>query len=187
MTQLVFVDANVLYSRTTRDWLFMLRQQTEGSIFHLRTSWDVIYEAGARLRDHHPEADSNLITRFHTLVADYVDELVTDFPGGPVEGMADREDWHVHHAATQCGAAILLTDDRGFLSDETLYEACTCDDFFLEVGKSTPEAVKKVASEQAAYWGKREGKQPPEALRRAGCPQFADMVLDCLRELAISG
>lgn len=59
--QHVFVDANILYSRTLRDWLFMPRFETGGGAFQLHTIWDVINETGARLRDRHPKAPGSLV------------------------------------------------------------------------------------------------------------------------------
>ncbi|BCW56792.1 MULTISPECIES: PIN domain-containing protein [Micrococcaceae] len=184
MTQRVFVDANVFFSRTLRDWLFLLRIESKGGMFQLHTTWDVITETSARLRDEYPNASGDLLASLIKKIQECVDEILTAFPGGPVEGIADEGDWHVHHAAEACRAHVLLTDDTGFESDDSNYEVYTCDNFFLEVECSAPDVVKRVVEMQAVYWSRRNGKQLPDALRDAGCSEFADVVLGILKELA---
>ena len=184
MTQRVFVDANVFFSRTLRDWLFLLRIESKGGLFQLHTTWDVITETAARLRDEYPNASGDLLASLMKKIQECVDEVVATFPGGPVEGIADQGDWHVHHAAEACRAHVLLTDDTGFESDDSHYEIYTCDDFFLEVERSAPDVVKRVVEKQAIFWSKRNGKQLPDALRDAGCLEFADVVLGVLKEIA---
>lgn len=186
MTQRVFVDANVLFSKTLYDWLFLLRLKSKGGIFQIHTSWDVINEVGARLRDDHPEWSGEGISSLMEKIQKIFDEIIMSFPGGQVEGIADKGDWHVHHAAEACRADILLTQDSGFESDDTNYEVYTCDDFFVEVERSAPEIVQLVLNMQVQYWAKRGGKQIPDALRDAGCPNFAEVVLKQLQKLALS-
>lgn len=48
MMQRVFVDANVLYSRTLRDWTFLFRGSTDG-MFQLHSTEDVFAEVHKRL------------------------------------------------------------------------------------------------------------------------------------------
>ncbi|MGR6902210.1 PIN domain-containing protein [Glutamicibacter creatinolyticus] len=187
MPQRVFVDANVLFSRTLRDWLFLLRVESEGGMFQIHTTWDVITEAGARLRDQYPEQRGNLVSGVIAKCQTIFDEILQDYPGGPISGISDREDWHVHHAAEACHAQILLTEDTGFDSDATFYEVYTCDDFFAEIAASAPEVVRRVVKFQASYWAKRNGKPLPEALREAQCPNFARIVQKHLQNLAHHG
>lgn len=184
MTLRVFVDASVLFSRTLRDWLFLLRVETNGGTFQLHTTWDIITETGARLRDAYPEADSGLLMGLMQKFQECVDEVLPAFPGGPVEGIADEGDWHVHHAAEACRASVLLTEDQGFALDGTHYAVYSSDEFFMDIWRQAPDAVMRVVEMQAAYWSKRNGKQLPDALRDAGCWEFADMVLGLLKEMA---
>lgn len=183
MAQRVFVDANVLFGRTLYDWLFLLRIESRGGLFQLHTSWDVINEAGTRLRDEHPEWDGEGISSLMSKVQDIFDEIIEVFPGGKVAGMADSGDWHVHHAAEASRADILLAQDSGFSSDLALYDVYSCDEFFVEIEKCDPQAVQKVIEFQAPYWAKRDGKQLPEALRDANCPEFAELVLKRIRKM----
>lgn len=186
MTQRVFVDANVLYSRTLYDWLFLLRVESNGELFQIHTSWDVINEAGARLRDNHPEWSGAGISSLMKKIQTIFDEIITVYPGGQVDGIADEGDWHVHHAAEACHADILLTEDTGFESDDTHYEVYTCDEFFVEIEKSAPEVVGRVVKRQVPHWAKRGGKQLPDALRDASCPKFAEVALKHIQKLAMA-
>lgn len=180
---IVFVDANVIYSRTLRDWLFMLRAQTSGDIFTLASSWDVLAEAASRLRDSYPAASGQLVSQLVEKSSDYMDELVTDYPGGPVAWLKDEGDWHVHHAATVCRARYLLAEDRGFSSEHSSYEAITCDEFFLLMYQLDTSAVHEVAQLQNTYWSKRaEPQNLSQALRRANCQQFAELLEDLTLE-----
>ncbi|MFC8304941.1 PIN domain-containing protein [Specibacter sp. NPDC057265] len=183
----VFVDANVLFSRTLRDWLFMLRLETGVGVFQLHTTWDVINETGAKLRDKHSKAPGSLIANLMNKCQEHFDEILEDFPGGPVVSIADEGDWHVHHAAEASRADILLTEDAGFDSDGSNYEAYNCDDFFVEVYTSAPDAVKRVVEHQARYWAARGGMQLPDALRAARCPKFASAVLGHIKQMALTG
>lgn len=185
MNQRVFIDANTLYSRTLRDWTFLLRLNTN-DMFQLHTSWDVITEAAARLRDKHPASNGALVTTLIERVQDVLDEIVTAYPGGPVEWIADEGDWHVHHAAVAAQADILLTEDQRFSSDKTPYEVLTCDEFFLEVATAAPHETKEVLQRQAEYWGKKpQSKQVPEALRLSGCEEFALWAEAELKKIAL--
>ena len=51
----VFVDANVLYSRTLRDWLGLLYTLPEYPLFQVYWSEDVLAETLYNLRRSHPE------------------------------------------------------------------------------------------------------------------------------------
>lgn len=185
MPQLVFLDANVLFSRTLRDWVFLLRIATRGEIFTLATSEDVLAEAVARLRNRHPDQPASLIENLRDKVREYMDEIATGYPGGEVPWITDAGDWHVHHAAAHCGAQVLLSQDGGFTSDETPYEAQNCDQIFCFIDKAAPAAVREAVAQQARYWGAKEvALQLPEALGSAGCPDFADRVRFHLKELA---
>lgn len=65
MTQRVFVDANVFFSRTLTDWLFLLRFETEG-MFQVHTTEDVFAEVIYRMRKKNPTAPG----RFFLLVGE---------------------------------------------------------------------------------------------------------------------
>jgi len=182
----VLVDANVFFSRTTRDWLFLLRNQTRG-MFTVHATVDVVAEAVYSLRREFPNAPGRLTRRAHQLILDNLDELVEDFTVDEDWPGKDPDDAHVHAAAIACRATILLSGDKGFSGvpddiDVLLpYEVHTTDSFFTLIDDSAPDDVRAVALEQHAYWsGRREGWQASDLaakLAAAGCPVFSERVL----------
>jgi len=60
VTQRVFVDANVFFSKTLTDWLFLLRFETEG-MFQVHTTEDVCAEVIYRMRKKNPTAPGRLL------------------------------------------------------------------------------------------------------------------------------
>ena len=187
MLQRVFVDANVLCSRTLRDWTCLLRLRTDG-MFQLHTTEDVLAETVRTLRRKYPELPGGAVTRLRAAVLGAIDELVEDFDATVPYAGQDPDDRHVHAAAEACRAHVLLTEDQGFTpTDAANYEVYRCDDFFLLVDDSAPGAVRDVVRQQAHYWSARpEAKRRglADALRDAGCPQFAARVESHLRVLA---
>jgi len=185
LIQRVFVDANVLYSRTLRDWLFLLRRETEG-MFQVHSTEDVLAEVVYRLRRNNPTMEGGVITNLREKLVSAIDELVGDFDATIEYAGADANDRHVHAAAVASKAHILLTDDNGFEgSDEDPYEVFTCDEFFLLVDDSASWMVERVVADQNAYWSKkRSHKSLVQALKDAGCPEFAKRVEGHLRSLS---
>ncbi|WP_309886472.1 PIN domain-containing protein [Curtobacterium sp. 320] len=187
MLQRVFVDANVLCSRTLRDWTCLLRLRTDG-MFQLHTTEDVLAETIRTLRRKHPTLPGGAVTRLRAAVLGAVDELVEDFDATVAYGGSDPDDRHVHAAAEACRAHVLLTDDRGFASDDAAnYEVYRPDDFFVLVDDSAPAAVRDVVRQQTRYWASRPDEKRrglADALRDAGCPAFAARVESHLRVLA---
>lgn len=60
--QVVFVDANVWFSRTLRDWIGMLYTTPDEPPFEIRWTEDVLAEVLYHLRRKHPDWDGNRIT-----------------------------------------------------------------------------------------------------------------------------
>ncbi|MDA3806227.1 PIN domain-containing protein [Clavibacter sp. CT19] len=185
--QRVFVDANVIFSRTQRDWLFMLRVETAG-MFQLHTTEDVLAEAFSSLRDSYPDMSGGSITALRKRLIAALDELVPDFDTDVPYTGKDPDDLHVHAAALACHAHVLLTDDDGFdPSDEDPYEVFKCDDFFILIDDSAPWMVQRVVQKMNEYWsGKPGGGKGSLAkrLRDADCPQFAARVDRHLRTIS---
>ena len=182
MFQRVFVDSNVLFSRTTRDWLFLLRRETR-NMFQVHSTIDVIAEVVRAVRREKPQAAGAVTRRLHDLLVDSLDEIVPDYDPAVPFGGHDRDDLHVHAAAMASGADILLTsNERDFGdTDELPYEIYAPDDFFVLVDDGAPDAVRRVVMEQIRYWAaqRRRGRSIrglEEALIRAGCPEFAARV-----------
>lgn len=183
------MDANILYSRTLRDWVFMLANATGRRMFRLVSTEDVLVEVEYHLRRNNPRADGATITRIRKLFEEQFDQLLRDYPGDIAYPGSDPNDHHVHTAATACGAQILLTADAGFTrlgdaSDLLDYEVFQPDDFLILIDDSDPDAVRAVTLRQAKYWSQRKGSRKLDAaLRAAGCPEFAGRISVHLREL----
>ena len=178
----VFVDADVLFSRTLRDWLFLLRNACHGAAFTLGASEDVLAEVIARLRDSKPELSGANISTLRQRLVEQLDELVEDFTVHPWMLERDAGDAHVRAAATAGYFEMLLTCDGVLLHDtehhdEAHYEPISPDQFFVLFDDSSPATVSAVTREQVRYFMKRDGEVDlPAALRRAACPDFAERV-----------
>ncbi|MDN4613270.1 PIN domain-containing protein [Leifsonia sp. F6_8S_P_1B] len=189
MTHRIFVDSNVLVSRTQRDWLFQLRLET--STFQLHSTPDAIAEAVRAWRRRNPAADGRLTIELDSLLRRNLDEVLEDFAGDVPFGGADIHDLHIHAAAVWTRADILLTDNARDVGnpDSLPYEVQSPDDFFLLADDSWPSAVRRVVLSQREYWRQRastdqQSKRLELALLDSGCPRFAGRVGMHLEALA---
>lgn len=127
------------------------------------------------------------------LFREQFDEVLNNWSGGEAPALLDVDDTHVHNAAVAVNVDILLTnnvDDFGD-PDQLPYDLYTPDQFFMLIAANSPRAVRTVTRLQALYWHKRhktspEGAHPSlfEALKKAGCPNFAEIVATHLQVLA---
>jgi hypothetical protein len=179
MPQRVFVDANVLRSKTQMDWLFLLRNSLESS-FQVHSTEDVIAEVAYTMRRDHPDLDGGVIARRLGLVRDSLDEVLSDYSTKIPFSGTDPHDLHLHAAATSCCADLLLTNNKAkditTTPDEECYEVIRPDEFFMLLADAFPQTVRQVAFTQEAYWRQRSDRTIVEALKRAQCPQFARRV-----------
>lgn len=195
LVDLVFVDANVLYSRTLRDWTLMLGMECRR--FAVISSRDCLVEAIANIREKNPRATGGTINRIHELIARSLHDLITDYPGGPIDGIPDEKDWHVVRAATAAQAKLLVTANvKHFapIADLLPFDLYSPDDLFDLMWDNDPAAVEEVTKKQIRFWkteGERyaaEGKPAPkglaEALRGAGATGFASTIEQVVRKLA---
>ena len=60
--QIVFVDANILFSKTLMDWLFFLHEENPG-MFQLISTQDVFSEVLYNMRRNNPRAPRIRISR----------------------------------------------------------------------------------------------------------------------------
>lgn len=179
--QVVFVDANVWFSRTLRDWIGMLYTSPDSAPFEVRWTEDVLAEVLYHLRRKHPDWDGGRITGIRDRIARTFEVgRVDDFHVGDDYMGKDAFDAHVHAAAVACRADILLTTNvADFVWDEneSPYEVLTPDEFLLLVDDSAPELVAEAAVQMCTYWVKRTGEANlPKELKDAGCPNFAERV-----------
>ncbi len=195
--QRVFLDANILFSKTLRDWFFMLRMETGGNMFTLITSEDALVEAQYSFRKRNPEVSGRAVTSIRKKTAEFCDDVIEDYPGKASGPFLDRYDLHIHSAALASGCHMLITQDKGFLDlpeeqkDELAYEILSPDEFLILLDDSASQFVSSVAKKQSTYWVKNrsENKTPggvrlETALRKSGCPSFATRVRHHMKDLA---
>ncbi|ADG76158.1 conserved hypothetical protein [Cellulomonas flavigena DSM 20109] len=175
----VFVDANVWFSRTLRDWLGLLYVLPDDPPFVVHWSEDVFAEVLYHLRKTHPTWPGHRISGIR-------DRLAGTFEAGRVDtyeidstyGGRELDDAHVHAAAVACGADVLLTfdvDDFDWDTNTSPYEVMHPDDFLVLLDDFCPELVKAAVDEMVGYWIARGlDADMPGRLRKSGCPQFAD-------------
>ncbi len=175
----VFVDSNVLYSRTLRDWLCLLTLANDRPHFLICWSEDVLAEVIYHLRRKHPQWSGRRIQKIRdSIVGALEGGLVHEFDVDETFDGRDPHDAHVHAAASACGAEYLLTMNlRDFAIADTRYEVIDPDSFFMLIHDSAPALVASVTREQMSYWARvRDEAMLPEYLERAECPQFAQVV-----------
>jgi hypothetical protein len=185
----VFVDSNVLGSRTLYDWLFILRAQSE--MFSLVTTPDVLDEAHRVWRRVHPTAGGAARASRESKFRDAFDEIIEDWTGGDAANVPDRDDQHVHNAAVYSQANILLTMNIKDFGDPDLlpYDLYTPDQFLCLVESSSPFVVREATKVQLPYWqGRRDKgdtvKSLSDALKDAGTPAFATVIAAHLQVLS---
>lgn len=188
MTQRIFVDANILASRTLLDWLFHFCCANP-RMFQLHSTEDVFVEAAHTMRKRYPRAGGGLIANRVEKIRAVIDEVLPDFPSeGPFTGR-DVGDYHVHAAAVASHADFIPTNndptDITRTPEEEPYEVISADAFFLLVITSNPRCFKPVTRGQLEYWGNRGRGQLDDALRRAGCEDFAQHVRRMLQHIAL--
>jgi hypothetical protein len=177
----VFVDSNVWFSRTLRDWLGLLYTIAEEPPFEIRWTEDVLAELIHHLRAKHPNWEGARIVGIRDrLVGVFETGRVADFViDGSYLGK-DPHDAHMHAAALAARADILLTCNvADFVWDENTspYEVFHPDDFFVLIDDVAPERVAQAVIANCRYWFDKDGEAGlPTRLKAAGCPDFAERV-----------
>ncbi len=180
----VFVDSNVLYSRTQRDWLGLLYSNpTPQAHFRVHWSEDVLADVIHHLRKNKPDLSGRAIAHVRDRVATTFEVgRVADYDiDGSYRG-GDPHDAHIHAAATACRADYLLTNNvKDFPdgpNDPLPYEVIRPDDFFVLVDDAYSDLVAACVEEQIRYWSQRPTDQVDllGPLQKANCPAFAERV-----------
>lgn len=177
-------DANILFSRTLRDWLCLLTVSEAGQPFRLRWTEDILAELLYRLRRAFPGHDEGAICGVR-------DRFVGVAPRGRIAGYSitddlgdvDPNDAHVHAAAVHGGVDYLITDDKALQKfaadrdDELPYEVYSGDELLMLVYASAPAVVEEVLVRQVRYHLSRDGTaNAPNALEQAGASEFSATV-----------
>ncbi|GHD07558.1 PIN domain-containing protein [Zhihengliuella salsuginis] len=191
--QKVLVDANVLYSRTLRDWIALLSTSPAGELFACRWTEDIMAEAIHAIRKARPDLTGGQIAHVRESISRAFgpDGLVRDYEVPDPALFSDPHDAHVHGAALACGASILVTsnvkDFQDIMDDDNAsYEVFTPDEFLLLVNESAPECVREVIERQVEYLIKKEPEfDLPGRLKQSGAVEFARVVAEHLQNLDI--
>jgi hypothetical protein len=175
----VFVDADVLASRTPYAWLGLLRDETDA--FQLHSSPTVLADAVRLWASRDPAVREAEAPRRLALLTASLDEVVgaPDMDAEPgVGGWVSRS---ALEAAVATGAHVLLSTSARTAEDGDgdglPFEIRTPDEFLCLTDDAAPAAVREVARRRAA-------EPLADALFAAGCPAFAERVASHLRAIA---
>ncbi|NJC23986.1 hypothetical protein BJ994_003062 [Arthrobacter pigmenti] len=187
------MDANVLYSKTLRDWFALISKRSGSNGIELRWSEDVLVEWLYNLRRNAPgKGDAG--------IGGLRENLVSAFPNALISGYTvdsalltgrDKFDAHVLAAADHGGVDYLVTDntsDFAPFKDAYNFEIYSCDEMLCLILERRLDAVRGALLDNLAYWSaKSNSKDLVEALVDANAVQFADGVRKLRYALAMSG
>lgn len=177
MPQRVFVDADVLASRTPYGWLGLLRDETDA--FQLHSSPAVVADAVRLWRSGDPSTRAAAAPRRLALLTASLDEVVGVIETDAEPGVGGRVGDSAVADAVATGAHVLLSASARTAEDgdRLPFEICTPDEFLCLMDDAAPAAVREVARRRAAG-------PLADALLAAGCPAFAERVASYLRAIA---
>lgn len=179
----VLIDANVLYSRTLRDWMLMLAYcGSPGRLYHPLWTEDILAEVIANFRAQNPQHSGGYINRIvHILRTEFADCQVIDYEA--TASLPDPKDAHVHGAAISGNADYLVTQNvRDFVltqqeQDALPYEIYTPDEFFMVVWDSQPGVVRSVHDQMEKYRRQNNSHYSlASLLKSAGAEKFSKVV-----------
>lgn len=190
---LIFLDANILYSRTLRDWFALISLNSGAEGIALRWSEDVMTEFIYHLRRKNPGAsDHNVGLWREKLTSAFPNAMISGYEISPefLQGR-DQFDAHVLAAATHGRVDYLVTANPGDFeefADRLEFEIFRPDDMLCLMIERRPDAVLAATKKQCQYWaGRPDSKSLPAALIDAGTPDFARHIQAQLATLALSG
>ncbi|OZG61770.1 PIN domain-containing protein [Bifidobacterium lemurum] len=180
----VFVDANILYSKTIRDWLFAF-STCDIKPFDLYSSEDVFAETVYHLRRNNPTISGDRVAA----ALSQMRELVTIVPSYNCEEEqsrylgADANDLHLHAATVASDCDVLLTNDSKIYANlnedersQLPYSIYTADEFFVALAETSAVLLDQAVTCELNYWSRRfaDGVTDLETpLLNAGCANFA--------------
>jgi hypothetical protein len=179
---IVLLDANILYSRTLRDWIALLQAEAPG-LFNVTWTEDIMVETLYHLRKKHPLWSEQQVGGIRR-------NLEKAFTGGQITGYQidaaleypDIGDAHVHAAAVHGAVDIVVTQNGKDLpySPDLSYEIYQPDDFL----------IRAVTEEQLRHYHRKssaaDGVDLPLRLKKAGAPMFAARVREHLQHVDMS-
>lgn len=181
-TQTVLLDANVLFSKTLRDWICLTALDNPG-MFQPRWTSSILTEWQFHLRKQYPLQSEAWVTKYRTeMEAAFPGGMITNFDVTHPEWLADIDDAHVHSAAVKAEVDYLVTNDQGWVTaplDELPYEVHTPDSFLCLCVESQERVMGDRVAAQLAYSWKRRSTDDVDIvgpLKRAGVVLFAEQV-----------
>lgn len=186
----VFLDANVLYSRTLRDWFCLLSQESGLDGIALFWSEDVWAEVIYHLRKANPHhSDAQVGGWRRRLLEGFPDAMVTNYVIDPQFLAGDPCDAHVIAAAQKGAVDYMVTSnikDFATHADILDFEIYDPDSFLCLIAERRPAATYATTKRQLKYWKMKAGaKELPKALSDARAPQFAGKVKTILQQIAL--
>lgn len=182
----VFLDANVLYSKTLRDWIFLISYDTQNKFFQTFTSQGVLDEWSYHWRKKNPEKDDKSRQVIVDQIKEAVFEVVEGFQIHPIEGYPDKHDLHIHAGVTAVQADALITADKDLIKfgysrageEQLSYDTLSPDKFLMQLTEYAPASVfQRVYLTQERYSRRKSSDiNLCEKLRSSGAPEFADFI-----------
>lgn len=180
----VLLDTNILMSKTLRDWIFLLAQESDYRLFTPYVSTGIMDEYGYHTRQRNPTINDAVIQTWKHQITDSCLSIIKNFPVDKPKEYPDTHDLHVHAAAQHGGMHALVTNDHELLdyasTDEAQdiqnYETLSADDFLMQLTKyAHPSLFAQVYLVQESYARSKDHTEIdiPRALERAGAGQFA--------------
>lgn len=188
MLQRVFVDADVLASRTPYEWLALLRAEDDTS-FQLHSSSGAVVDAVRLWRRRAPAVRGGASRRRLDLLVASLDEVVGAVAADVDFDAPDRPVIPVQADAMASGAQVLVSSNVSPpVGDELPFEIYTPDELLCLVDDSAASAVRNVTLLQDHRARRPDAGRATESLTAtltaAGCPAFAERVAAHLRALA---
>lgn len=189
---IVLLDANILYSRTLRDWIALLQIEAP-SVFSVAWTEDIMVETLYHLRKKHPLWSEKQVGGMRrNLEKAFTGGQITGYQVDPAIKYPDVGDAHVHAAAVHGAVDIVVTaNGKDFpATDDLNYEIYPPDDFLILVDDAAPKAVRAVTEQQLRHYHQRssgnEGVDLPLRLKNAKAPMFAARVREHLQHVDTS-
>lgn len=178
----VVIDANILLSKTLRDWILRPCYGTGNAFYQVYLPQGVLDEFSYHWRKQHPQASDQARARIVKAISACC-HLVEGYDVHDVPGYPDPHDLHVHAAAVHIDADALITNDSRLLNfaqseegEEALsYETLTADDFLLQIATYLPAKVLAGLYLSEEEYQRKTGnpRSIPEQLKICGAPAFA--------------
>ena len=173
----VLLDTNILMSKTLRDWVLLLAQESNYRFFTPYVSTAIMDEFGYHTRRRNPMINDAAIQTWKHQITDSCVSIIKDFPVNKPKGYPDTND-------QSGGMNALVTNDHELLDYASTeeaqniqnYETLSADDFLMQLTKyAHPSLFAQVYLVQESY-ARSKGHTEidiPRALERAGAGQFA--------------